>query len=496
MNVRTASVTGEQVTPPFVAAGTSGSPFQAVLPPARAEIVTRLAAVFAMHGQELALVGGIVRDLLLGNALPTDLDFATDAVPAETTRLGELAGATAIFDVGARFGTIGMVFQPADGTGPVTVEITTYRSEYYPTDTRHPEVAFGHTLEEDLSRRDFTVNAIAASASRGELIDPFEGQADLARGLIRAVGNADDRFQEDPLRLLRAARFVSQLGFLIAPETAAAMRRQAHSLSRISEERILNELTRTLTGRYASHGLEALRETGLFSVALPELQLLQNEVILQGSGRREKDLWRHTLQVVDQAPDRSVVRWAALLHDAAKPQTRRIDADGAVHFLGHERQGAEIGRKLLARLKADKATQANVGRLIELHYRPETYDASWTDSAVRRLMLEAGPVLDDLLDLAAADVTSAREQRQREAADRIARLRVRIETLEADRALAEFRSPLDGDDLMALFSRPPGRWIAEIKDHLRELVLEGDMEPGDRVWAEVIARQLMAAIDA
>jgi len=189
------------------------------------------------------------------------------------------------------------------------------------------------------------------------------------------------------------------------------------------------------------------------------------------------------------------VRWAALLHDAAKPLTRSVDAAGEVHFFGHERVGAELAAKLLRRLKADKATQTAVSRLVELHLRPAAYEADWTDSAVRRLALEADGVLEDLLDLAAADVTSAREHRQRAAAERVAALRERVARLEAERALAELQSPLNGDELMALFGRPPGRWIARIKDHLRELVIDGALAPEDKAAAERIARELIAAED-
>ncbi|MEA2526544.1 MAG: poly(A) polymerase [Thermomicrobiales bacterium] len=464
------------------------------LPPRQAAIVERLGRTFAEAGQELVLVGGIVRDALMGRELPGDLDLATSAVPERTQELGEVAGASSVYLVGARFGTVGLVFE-GEGEEPITAEITTYRSEHYPDETRHPEVAFGERLEDDLSRRDFTVNAIAADAVTGAVIDPFDGQADLARGILRAVGDPDARFQEDPLRLLRAARFVAQLGFLVEPATAAAMSRQAPSLARISKERIYGELTRLLTGEWASHGLETLRETGLITVAMPELAPLAEEAESRRSGRgmahREKDLWEHTKRVVDRAPARPIVRWAALLHDAAKPQTRSVDASGEVHFFGHEREGAALAKRLLGRLKADRTTQVAVTRLVELHLRPATYEPDWTDSAVRRLMLEADGVLEDLLDLVAADVTSAREHKQRAAARRIDKLRAHIRRLDEERALAEFKSPLDGEDLMRLFARPPGRWIAGIKDHLRELVLDGELAPDDKATAGELARGMI-----
>ncbi|MBA3337139.1 MAG: HD domain-containing protein, partial [Chloroflexia bacterium] len=439
----------------------------AALPPEHAGVIARLAGAFTAGGAELYLVGGIVRDLLLQRPLPDDLDFTTSAPPE---RIKEIATATApesAYLVGERFGTVGLVYRPGpelDAT-PLLVEITTYRAEHYPDDSRHPEVVFGQTLTGDLRRRDFTINAIALEAASGELIDPFDGQADLAQAVLRAVGDPDQRFAEDPLRLLRAARFVAELGFRVDAGTATAMTRQAQSLARISRERILAELTKLLVGPYAAHGLEVLRATSLLRVAMLELGPLDDED-REGQGlHREKDLWEHTKRVVDQAPRRPIVRWAALLHDAAKPLTRSVDASGEVHFYGHERVGADLARRLMRRLNADRTTSAAVSRLVELHLRPASYEPDWTDSAVRRLALEAGDVLDDLLDLAAADVTSARETKRRAAATRVAGLRAHLARLEAEHALAQLQSPLDGDELMALFARSPGRWIATIKNH-------------------------------
>ncbi len=463
------------------------------LAPAQAWVVERMGLAFADAGSELVLVGGIVRDVLLGRPIPNDLDFATSVPPDVTRGIGIAAGAESSYGIGERFGTIGFAFRSDLDSEPVIVEVTTYRSEHYPDESRHPVVQHGVNLLDDLSRRDFTVNAIAADAISGEVIDPFDGQADLARGIVRAVGEPDLRFQEDPLRLLRAARFVAQLGFFVEPETKAAMTRQAPTLARISQERVFAELTKLLCGEYASHGLEVLLDTGLLVVSMPELDPLASEAL----GRppmlhREKDLWEHTLRVVDRTPPRAAVRWAALLHDAAKPRTRSVDVHGDTHFYGHEREGADLARRILSRLKADKATHANVARLVEMHLRPASYEPGWSDSAVRRLTIEADGVLEDLLDLAASDVTSAREEKQRAAAVRITELRSRIARLEAEHALAELKSPLDGERLMAMFDRPPGRWIAAIKEHLRELVIEGELAPGEQGAAEAIAREMVS----
>jgi poly(A) polymerase len=456
--------------------------------------VTRLGETFAAAGAELYLVGGPVRDLLLG-APPTDLDFTTDRSTQQTAELGQAAGATAVFLIGEQFGTVGFAFPDADGESTFTVEITTYRTETYPDATRKPAVQHGVSLSDDLSRRDFTINAMAAHPLSGELVDPYEGQADLHLSVVRAVGNPDLRFHEDPLRLLRAARFVAQLGFRIDHTTREAMVRTAPELRRISVERIYAELTRLLCGQWAGHGLDLLLDTGLFDIAMPELQPLAADALRDHTAwrAREKDLWEHTLRVVNRSPARPIVRWSALLHDAAKPVTRSVDLQGEVHFFGHEREGAMMAKRLLRRLNAPKSTVDSVAMIVSEHLRPATYGPDWTDSAVRRLMLDVGDDLDDLLDLVAADVTSAREEKQQAAERRVRQLRAHVTRLREQEALDQLQSPLDGTALMEMFDQPPGRWIAEIKDHLRELVIEGQLAPGDTARATDIARDLVAS---
>ena len=462
------------------------------LTPRQRDLTHHLAAAFVAADAELYLVGGIVRDALLGQAAAADLDFATSVAPERAREILESAGATSVYLVGERFGTVGANF----GEPPhrLAVEVTTYRRESYPDESRFPSVAFDATLVDDLGRRDFTMNAIALDARGGQIVDPWGGEADIAQAVVRAVGNPDERFAEDPLRLLRAARFVSQLGFRLDWTTEQAMTRHAASLGRISRERILSELTRLLIGQFVDHGLDVLRRTGLLRVALPGLAPLATEAETDVSGRlgREKDLWDHTLRVVRQAPRRPEVRWAALLHDAAKPLTRSVTLDGEVHFFGHERVGADLASRILTQLNADKALRTAVRSLVALHGRPAAYDPSWTDSAVRRLALEAGPAWHDLLDLAAADVTSGRERKRIEAARRIAALREHFQRLQDEADLARLESPLDGNELMRLFDLPPGPWIKRVKEHLRELVIDGELAPGDREQATVIARELMA----
>jgi poly(A) polymerase len=480
------------MTPTLVASGKS---LDRLTPPQQ-EITRSLASAFGAAGEQLYLVGGIVRDALLGRAMLADLDFATSTAPPRTRELLESAGATSIYLLGERFGTIGAVF----GQDPdrLHVEVTTYRRETYPDENRFPQVAFDATLRDDLARRDFTMNAIAIDARSGKKIDPWDGEADIAQSLVRAVGVPGERFAEDPLRLLRAARFVSQLGFRLDWPTEQAMAEQAPSLARISRERILAELTLLLLGEYVDRGLDALRRTRLLHAALPEIEPLAAEAEANLAPRlgREKDLWEHTVQVVRQAPPRAPVRWAALLHDAGKPLTRRVGPDGEVHFFGHERVGAELADRALARLNADRALRSSVRTLVALHGRPAAYDPSWTDSAVRRLALDTGDAWDDLLDLAAADVTSGREQKRLAASRRVTGLRTRFSDLQAQMELARLESPLDGNDLMRIFDRPPGPWIKQIKNHLRELVIEGELSPDDRDGASRIARALLAAEDS
>ncbi|MEZ4573299.1 MAG: HD domain-containing protein, partial [Thermomicrobiales bacterium] len=443
-------------------------------------------------GEELYLVGGVVRDLLLERGR-ADLDFATSATPDQTRQIGRRAGADGMFDVGAAFGTIGLVYQSSDDQAEdLTIEITTYRSEIYPTRDRRPEVSHGVSLHEDLSRRDLTINAIALDALTGELIDPFGGIADLHQERIRAVGNPAARFDEDPLRILRAARFAAQLGFEIDPETLQAMRQTGPELERISVERVTAELNRLLVAPSVELGLRMLDAADLFPHILPELVPMVTDD-RDGGVARHKDIWDHTIQVVDQSPSRLIVRWAALLHDAAKPWTRSVDENGTVHFFGHELAGAALARKLLKRLKQENHLQERVAKIVAMHLRPSSYDPDWTDSAVRRLALEAGNTFEDLVDLAAADVTSAREHRRQAAARRIEGLREHFARLEAQRTLEQLQSPLDGNDLMAMFDRPPGRWIGDIKDRLREMVIDGDLDPDDRETAAELATEWITA---
>lgn len=443
-------------------------------------VLERLSAVFRAAGKQLYLVGGCVRDELLGRPL-TDLDLTTDALPAETRALLEEAGASAIYGVGEKFGTVGARFDGLD------VEITTFRSEWYEPGSRKPAVEFGSSLEADLARRDFTINAMARDLATGAVIDPFGGRDDLRRRLVRAVGVPEERFAEDPLRLLRAVRFATQLGFTIEPRTAQAIAAQADALATVSRERIAEEFQRILTSPRPSRGVRLLCQLGLMRHIVPELLDLQKT--RADSRYRHKDVFEHTMQVLDKPflPPERPIRWAALLHDIAKPRTMSVE-NGEVRFHGHEVVGEKMARAILGRLRLDRDTIERVARLVLMHQRINSYEGDWTDGAVRRFMREAGDALDDLFLLSLADVTSQRPHKVQAAERRVRELQARCAELRAREDIARLRSPLDGHELMAMFGRPPGPWIKPIKEYLLGLVLDGELAQDDKERAAELAR--------
>src|SRR6185437_6370521 len=304
-------------------------------------LARRLGVLYRQQERSLFLVGGSVRDLVLGK--PThDLDFTTDATPEQTKQILASAGPTGTYAIGEKFGTIGATF---DG---VVVEITTFRTESYQPGSRKPEVRYGQSLVEDLARRDFTINAMALDLTTDELIDPFGGRQDLEARLVRAVGGPAERFTEDPLRLLRAVRFVAQLGFDLDPATGAAIKDCARLLRQVSRERIFEEMNRLLIEPHATRGLRLLADLGLFDEFMPEVNDLRGTT----QGKRSKDVFEHTLRVIDRTPPDLVRRWAALLHDIGKPRTF-VQIDGEIHFPGHELVGERLSAEILTRLRAD-----------------------------------------------------------------------------------------------------------------------------------------------
>jgi len=443
--------------------------------------IDRLARAFAEDGRSLYLVGGSVRDELL--RLPVhDYDFTTDAEPDDIKRLVGAAGADAIYTVGERFGTVGALF------GDDRYETTTYRSEAYTPGSRKPLVAFGTSLEADLARRDFTVNAMARPAAGGDIIDPFGGRDDLAARTIRAVGDPDERFAEDPLRLLRGVRLAAHFGFTIEPATREAIARNADTLRTISAERISQEMNRILVSPRPSVPVRELSDLGLMRHIVPEFLALRSD----GAAGRHKDNFEHTLMVLDRTPEVLTVRWGALLHDIAKPRVMSVE-DHEVHFYGHEIVGERMARKILSRLKLDRATIDRVCKLIALSGRINSYDGDWSDGAVRRFIREAGDALEDMFLLSRSDVTSRREERVRAAERRVDELRERCERLQEEADVAKIKPPLDGNDLMEIFGRAPGPWIRPIKERLLAMVLDGDLAADDREQAEEIARGMIAA---
>ncbi|CAA9578486.1 MAG: CCA tRNA nucleotidyltransferase, partial [uncultured Thermomicrobiales bacterium] len=446
--------------------------------------IARLVTAFAREGRALYLVGGAVRDLLLGQT-PPDLDFATAAPPDRIREAASATGADAIYSANERFATVALRLEAE------AVEVTTFRGPASPGTPDDKGTA--SDLFADLALRDFTINAMAVALDMNTLagaivpiIDPFGGRDDLDRRTIRGVEDPGARLAEDPLRALRAVRFATELDATIEGETRAAIVATAPALGGVSPERIGAELGRILLMPGVADGLQLLERLGLLARVLPEIMPL-----VEFAAERSKDLWAHTRLVVARTPARLAVRWAALLHDVAKPRTYATQG-AEVHFFGHETIGARIARKALARLKLERELVEGVGAIVELHGRPAAYGADWTDGAVRRLMLDIGPWLGDLLDLARADVTSGRPQVQRAARERIDRLAAHCERLAAERELAKLQSPLDGTQLMALFDRPPGKWIKPLKDHLRDLVIDGILAPEDEAGATDEAKRWMA----
>lgn len=441
------------------------------------EPVLDLGRAFAAAGHELALVGGPVRDALLGRPI-TDLDFATSATPDETEAL--LAPwADAVWDMGRAFGTIGAVKR---GDEDLTVEITTYRSDEYDPSSRKPVVAFGDSLAADLSRRDFTVNAMALRLPDLEFVDEFDGIVDLAYGRLRTPIEAERSFDDDPLRMMRAVRFVSQLGFEIVPDAAEAIVAMAERIQIVSAERVRDELCRLLLGSHVRAGLEAFVDSGLADHVLPELPALKLEI---DEHHHHKDVYEHSLTVVDQAIDLEtgpdgpvpgpdlVLRLAALLHDIGKPATRRFEPGGGVSFHHHEVVGAKMVKARMKALRFDNDTIAAVARLTELHLRFHGYiDARWSDAAVRRYVADAGPLLQWLHRLTRADCTTRNRRRAAMLSHAYDDLERRIDELSAAEELAKIRPDLDGNQIQQILGIGPGRDVGRAYKYLLDLRME------------------------
>lgn len=444
-----------------------------------APLFAKLGELFAAAGHELALVGGPVRDAFLGRRSP-DLDFTTTATPDEILRLIKPV-VDAHWDIGREFGTIGARI------GDDHIEITTYRADKYDHDSRKPEVAFGRELTEDLLRRDFTVNAMALRLPEKVFVDPFNGLRDLVDGVLRTPGKPEDSFSDDPLRMMRGARFVAQLEFEIEPETFEAMTSMAERIEIISAERIHDEFVKLMTGRNPRLGLEVLVDSGLAALVLPELPALKLEV---DEHHHHKDVFEHTLTVVDQAIDYEkdyglegdfVLRFAALMHDIGKPATRKLEPGGGVSFYHHDLVGAKLAKKRMQVLRFDNDTIKAVCLLIELHLRFFGYsDQAWTDSAIRRYVRDAGDQLLRLHALTRADVTT----RNKRKADRLSHayddLERRIAVIAEQEQLNAMRPDLSGEDIMRILNLKPSREVGEAYNYLLELRIdEGPLGPDE-----------------
>lgn len=434
---------------------------------------------FAAAGHELHLVGGSVRDALLGR-LGNDLDFATDATPDQT--LAILAGwAEATWETGREFGTISAA-KRAPGRGgadrpSLRLEITTFRAEAYDGVSRNPVVRYGTSLRDDLGRRDFTINAMAVSLPDHRFTDPYGGLADLAAKVLRTPGTPQQSFGDDPLRMLRAARFAAQLRFAVDPAVKAAMTAMAADLGRITAERIRDELTKVMCAVDPIAGLRLLVDTGLADVFLPELSGLRLEI---DEHAQHKDVYEHTLIVIrnamrlegDTGPD-FVLRMAALMHDVGKPATKTVGPDGRVSFHHHEMVGARLTRARMKALRFPKDVTNDVVELVALHLRFYGYGrGEWTDSAVRRYVTDAGPLLSRLHKLTRSDVTTRNRRKAEQLAADYDALEARIARIQTEEDLARVRPDLDGNAIMHLLGIPPGPLVGQAWRHLKELRLE------------------------
>lgn len=438
---------------------------------------SRLGAEFATAGFDLYLVGGSLRDALLGRE-SEDLDFATNARPDDIKRIVDPLGS--MFTMGEQFGTIGLQVQEQ------RFEITTFRSEVYDDESRKPRVVFGDDLETDLSRRDFTINAMALEIATAQMIDPFDGLKDLARRELRTPLAPELAFSDDPLRMLRLYRFMATLGFECDAAAERAAAEMAGRISIVSAERIRDELSKLLTGEFPTRGLRGIVRSGLAGVFLPELVTLSQE---KDPLHRHKDVWEHTLAVVKKTEPELRIRMAALLHDIGKPDTKEF-APGGVTFHHHEVVGARMARRRLRELRYPKQFVDEVGQLVFLHLRPHTFKMGWTDSAVRRYARDAGDLLDDLNQLVRSDVTTANAKRAATISRRIDELEERIAVLAEQEELDKLRAPIDGNDVMEHLGIGPGKTVGQIMKMLLEHRI--DHGPYDPAEAMVLVDEWVA----
>ena len=447
---------------------------------------TKLAIAFKAAGFKLALVGGPVRDAILGR-LGNDLDLTTDAHPKDCEKILN-KWADSVWDIGAAFGTV------AGKKGDITVEITTYRSESYNLDSRKPNVEFGKTIEADLSRRDFTINAMALELTTDEptFIDLYNGVSDLQNKLIKTPGKPEDSFSDDPLRMMRAARFMSQLNFEIDPAVITAIKSMTARLEIISAERIRDEFIKIIMSDNPRLGITLLVETGLAEIFLPEIPKLKLEI---DEHHHHKDVYEHSLTVLEQAialearlgGPNLTLRLAALLHDIGKPKTKELIAGGGVSFHHHEVVGARMGKERMKKLRFDNHIIKDVAQLIFLHLRFHGYgNGEWTDSAVRRYVRDADELLTHLHLLTRADCTTRNQKKAEGLAKTYDQLEARIALLMEQEELNKIRPDLSGEQIMEILSIKPSPAVGKAYDFLLELRLEHGPLGEEKAKAELL----------
>ena len=415
-----------------------------------------LSNLYAKNGFQIYLVGGAVRDGIL-DIETKDFDFTTNASSEDSIKMLN-KNKYKTTEIGRAFGTIETTVED------YSIHITTYREDKYNKDSRKPEIKTSRELETDLSRRDFTVNAIAYDINNNEIIDPYGGLKDLSEGLIRTPDTADISFSDDPLRMLRACRFVSTHGFTPNNELFKAISKNVERIEIVSTERIRDEFTKLLTGKDPSLGLKAFVESGLSELIMPELNELKIEV---DPKHHHKDVYEHTMVVLDRVSPTLVSRMSALLHDIGKPKTKGIE-NGKVHFRHHEVVGAKMSKKILKRLKYDNETIKKVSLLVENHLRPHTFKMGWTDSAVRRYIIDAGGLLEELNDLVRADITTKNKAKYEEINKYLDEMEERIKEVAEKEELSKLRPSLSGDEIMEIFDLEPGPSVGIIMKALYE----------------------------
>ena len=429
-----------------------------------------VATFYKNAGFQLYLVGGAVRDGILD--IPTeDFDFTTDATADESLMLFKNNGYQTT-EIGKAFGTIEALYEN------FSLHVTTFREDSYKDTSRKPEISGSNNLENDLKRRDFTINAIAYDLLENKLIDPYSGLKDLSQGVITTPDSADISFSDDPLRMLRACRFVSSHGFSPDPDTFEAIKKNIDRIEIVSNERIRDELNKLLIGDNPSLGIRAFVESGLSLKIMPELDKLKIEV---DPKHHHKDVYEHTLIVVDRVSPNIVSRLAALLHDIGKPNTKGID-NGKVHFRHHEVVGARISEQILKRLKYSKKEIQDICLLVENHLRPHTFKMGWTDSAVRRYIVDSGEMIDKLNDLVRADITTKNKNKFDEINTYLDEMEARIAEVKEKEELSNLRPPITGDEVMEIFDLQPGPAVGKIMEALYEQRLnEGEVSKEEAI---------------